>query len=353
MKLNQEFEVKTLKIILFGHSSTGGGCEQVKAYQRFLLSKNHEVEIAWFPGSNYSSKAWYYYQSVRSRMENNERRQMIEIANKLEKRIRNRNYDVAIAFGVPFAYVFTKEIKCLKLFCPQTSGADEVYFSKTIDVQQVHNLREMELEVMAKADYVIFPWDTIENYVKKYVLNSKNLITIKYGCYPQKNRASYFFPISIVSLGNLSHYWANKELLSNLTKRSPYLIDVYGQYKPQKQYNIRYKGYAPSIDVLRNYQFGLNTISKDPLRQNDHSSRIMPYLAYGLPVLSPEWMKFSNSLKGCLPYNEENFIGTVEKYSEKEAWDRISQDAYQQALDLDWNKTLESLETLIQKQAKP
>jgi hypothetical protein len=339
-----------LKIILIGHSSTGGGCEQVKAYRRFLLSKNHEVEVVWFPGNNFSSKIWFYYQSTLARLENNEERQVVTISDKLEKKIKAGTYDVAIGFGVPFSYVFTKELNCLKLFCPQTAGADEVYFSKRISVEQVRNLREIELKIMMSSDYVIFPWETTENYVRKYVLNGSNFITVKYGCYPQTKVTSHFFPPSIVSLGNLSHYWANKELLSYLTKSSPYVIDVYGQHKPEKQYNLRYKGFAPSLDVLYNYQFGLNTVSKDALRKNDHSSRIMPYLAYGLPVLSPEWMKFTNGLKGCVPFNEDNFTDLVDKYSDKDSWERLSKEAYQQALDLDWNKTLEVLETLISKQ---
>ena len=61
-------------------------------------------------------------------------------------------------------------------------------------------------------------------------------------------------------------------------------------------------------------------------------------------MLSPDWMKFSHELKGCLPYNENNFTDIVEKYSEKDNWEKISKDATEQARDLDWAITLKPLE---------
>jgi hypothetical protein len=101
------------------------------------------------------------------------------------------------------------------------------------------------------------------------------------------------------------------------------------------------------MDVLTNYQFGLNTLSKDIFRQNHFSSRVLAYLSYGLPVLSPDWMKFSTTLKGVLPYNEDNFLEVVEEYSEYEKWAKLSDAAYQQALELDWREVLKPLQRII------
>jgi hypothetical protein len=205
----------------------------------------------------------------------------------------------------------------------------------------------MELEIFSKSDYVLFPWETTENYVRKYLWQGNNLVTIRHGCTPSKKRASPFFPPSIITLGSLGFYWSNRELLSDLTRLSPYRIDAYGHYKPPSKFGINFKGYARSMDLLCNYQFGLNTISKDVFRQNHFSSRVLAYLSYGLPVLSPDWMKFSNSLKGVLPYNENNFLEVVEEYSDSEKWARISDAAYQQALELDWHEVLKPLQRII------
>jgi hypothetical protein len=194
---------------------------------------------------------------------------------------------------------------------------------------------------------VIFPWKTTENYTRKYVWNGDNFVTIKYGCYPQNKVASYFYPVSIISLGNVGYYWSNPELLSYLTRISPYVIDIYGKNKPHKKYHLNYRGYASSLDVLKDYQFGLNTASKDNFRRNHHSSRILSYLAYGLPVLSPDWLQFSHELKGVLPFNEDNFLEIIERYSDPDEWAKISKDAYAQALELDWKKVLLPLEKIM------
>ena len=199
-------------------------------------------------------------------------------------------------------------------------------------MDRVRNLREMEVEIMEKSDHVIFPWKTTENYVRKNILNGTNFATVKYGCYPKNKLASYFFPISIISFGNLWGYWTNKELLSHLTKVCPNKIDIFSQYKPPAKYHLNYKGKAPiPRDLLCSYQFGLNTVTKDSFRRSHFASRPLGYLAYGLPVLSPDWMQLSNELKGCIPYNENNFIDLVDKYSEKENWEKMSKNAIEQA----------------------
>ncbi|GAG87798.1 unnamed protein product [marine sediment metagenome] len=174
-------------------------------------------------------------------------------------------------------------------------------------------------------------------------------MTIKYGCYPKDKNPSYFYPCSIISLGNLKQYWSNKTLLSQLIKTSPYKIDVYGKHKPHEKYDINYKGYAKSLDIIYDYQFGVNTVSKDNFRKNHFSSRIISYLAHGLPVLFPEWQKFPNKLKGCLSYNETNFVEVIEEYSEKDKWEKICIEAKEQGKELDWKITLRPLEKLINK----
>jgi hypothetical protein len=338
-----------LKIIIVGTRYIGGGFEKVKMLNTFLQSIGHQVEVIGFPGQMIADKTWYYYQRARARFGGYEEFHMKKTANFLEKKVKQIGCDVLICVETPLSYVLTRDLSCLKIFSCEALEADELYFSKNFsDLKRFRKFREMELEIIMKSDYVLFPWETTLNYVKKYLWKGPNLITLRHGCSPRKKRASYFFPSSIVSLGNLGSYWSNGELLSYLTNLSPYRIDAYGKYKPPHKLVINFKGFASSMDILNNYQFGLNTISKDIYRQNHFSSRVLAYLSFGLPVLSPDWMKFSSTLKGVLPYNESNFLEVVEKYSDFNEWVKISDAAYQQALDLDWSKVLLPLGKLIE-----
>jgi hypothetical protein len=326
----------------------GGGYEKVNMLTIFLRSMGHQVEVINLPRQMIVDKAWYYYQRAYARLGGYEERHMKKTADFLEKKVRQIGCDALICVETPLSYVLTKNLDCLKIFSCEALEADELYFSKNFsDLKRFRKFREMELEIIMKSDYVLFPWETTENYVRKYLWQGKNLMTIRHGCIPSKKRASHLFPPSIVSLGNLALYWSNRELLSFLTHLSPYRIDAYGQYKPPRKFKINFKGFAESMDMLSNYQFGLNTISKDIYRQNHFSSRVLSYLSHGLPVLSPDWMKFSNSLKGVVPYNEENFLEKVEEYSDPEEWIRTSNAAYHQALDLDWRVVLKPLERII------
>lgn len=339
-----------LKVLIVGTSNAGGGQGRTMAYRNFLQSKGHGVSVIQFPGQGFYSKLWDYYQRGRARLDGHEKLYLKKTADRLEKRIREGKYDVVIGVETPLSYVLTRELSCLKIFSCESLEADELYFSKDFgSLERVQNYRAMELEILKKSDYVVFPWKTTELYARKYILNGSNFVTIKYGCYPKNKKASYFFPVSIISLGNIARYWSNRELLSYLTSVSPYVIDVYGRYKPPRKYNINYKGFAKSTEVICNYQFGLNTVSKDAFRCNHHASRIMTYLAFGLPALSPDWLQFSHEIKGVLPYNEDNFLDVLETYSNRDEWEKLSKEAYEQACELDWNKVLQPLERLLSK----
>ena len=330
--------------------SARGGSEKTRMLSAFLKSIGHQVKVITFPGT-IAEKTWDYYQRAREHLVGyDEEHQMKKAADFLEKRIRKMGCEALICVETQFSYVLTRNLSCLKIFSCEALVAEELYFSKNFtDLNRFRKLREMELEIMMKSDYVLLPWETTENYVRKYLWQGNNLVTIRHGCNPSKKRASYFFPPSIVSLGNSACYWSNRELLSSLTRSSPYCIDAYGQYTPPSKFAINFKGLAPSMDVLSKYQFGLNTISKDIFRQNHFSSRVLAYLSYGLPVLSPDWMKFSNALKGVLPYNEDNFLKVIDENSDLEKWTSISDAAYKQARELDWNITLKPLEKLLSK----
>lgn len=338
-----------MKISIIGISKIGGGYLRSIAYKTFLESKNFNVDLILIP-NKHVSKIWFYYQSVLAKVKGKEIKLMNTFANKFEKIIKKNNYDVVIGVGTKLSYVLTKEIDCLKIFSYEAPEADELTFSnKKIEIERIKKLREMEIDIMQNSDVIVFPWKTTENYVKKNTWNGKNFTTIKFGCYPKNKTVTYFFPPSIIYLGTLRPYWTNKKLLSNLTSISPYIIDVYSSYRPERKYKLNYKGFANSLDVFYDYQFGLNTVSKDILRRNHFSSKVLNYLAYGLPVLFPEWMKFPKELKGCIAYNKDNFLEVVKKYSDKNLWEKMSEEAIKQAHELDWNITLKPLEKIIEK----
>jgi hypothetical protein len=339
-----------MKVLIIAHSRIGGGNGRCNAFRNFLVSRGLTVDTVYFPGENISPQLWYYYQHGLSLVMGHEMRNIRKTADRLEKIIKTQKYDAVIGIETPRSYVLTRDLKdCLKVFSCESLMADEFVFSRgSRDIKKVRDLREIELEIFHKADYVVFPWKTTEDYVRKHIWNGNNFVTIKYGCYPKKKIASYFFPYSIISLGNSDAYWSNPELIASLTQASPYAIDVYGKDKPAKKYHLNYKGYASSLDILKNYQFGLNTVSKDAFRRSHHSSRILSYLAYGLPVLSVDWLQFSHELKGVLPFNKENFLEIIDSNSEPEKWEKLSNAAYEQAIELDWNKVLVPLENLLE-----
>ena len=340
-----------MKIAIIATPFIGGGRMRAIAYKDFLQSKNYCVDML-NVDEIWQSKIHFFYQRARSYLSGKEPRLMKKIADRLELKIKEGKYDAIIGVESLLSYVLTRDLSCLKIFSWEAMLADEFYFEsrrkKHFDIGRIRQIRKMELEICEKSDYIVFPWETTENFVRKYIYDGPNLVTIRYGCYPQSKPVQYFFPPSIVSVGGLQGYCQNAGLLAYLTGISPYVIDAYGN-RPEKKHKMNYKGFAPSLDVLYNYQFGLNTLSKDIFRRNHFSSRVLAYLAYGLPVLSPDWMKLSHGLKGCLPYNENNFVDLVDQYSDRREWEKLSKEAHAQACELDWNITLKPLEKIITK----
>ena len=338
-----------MKILIIGTSKFGGGYLRIDAFNKFLKSCEHEVNVVTIPGEKLLNRIWYYFHSALHLTVEDFPYLVKKIGEKLEKIVNSENYDVVIGVETLFSYVFTKEINCLKIFSCESLESEERYYNKGSNLEEIHRIRDIEYEIFDNSDYIIFPWDSTEKYVRKYIYNDKKMKTIKYGCYPTDKNPSYFYPISIISLGSLKHYWANKKLLSHLSEISPYKIDVYGKYRPENKYNINYKGFAKSLDMVYNYQFGLNTISRDNYRKNHFSSRIISYLGHGLPVLYPDWQEFPKELDGCIPYNEDNFVELIDKNSDKEIWMKKSLDAKNQGRLLSWDTTLLALEELIAK----
>ena len=99
--------------------------------------------------------------------------------------------------------------------------------------------------------------------------------------------------------------------------------------------------------MLLEYQAGLITCSKDELRRDGFSAKHLQYLAYGLPVLVPEWRRHLDLLDGSIPYNETNFQTVVASLSDESTWRSLSDDAYAEAERRSWDKSLAPLDELV------
>ncbi len=340
-----------MKIGLFYPNDLSANPVRAKEIKNFLESKDHIVKIYGFNPSSYlrygylTEPIWYLL-GRKQYMVN----AMKKWANIIGKIIKKEKFDAIICGYLLYAYVLTKDLDCLKIYDCPTPAVDELIYSGNYDNEYLNKLRDLELKIYDKSDYVTFHWETYMDYVKKYVYSGNNLVALNWGCHPKEHRVDFYSSMpKIIYLGNLAGYWINENLLSYLTKISHYPIDVYGSPKPNKKYGLNYKGFAKNTEIIRNYRFGLITITKDKLRCEGFSAKHLEYLSYGLPVFVPEWRQRLDILKGSILYNEYTFSDLLEKYSYEDEWNKMSNISYQQAKNLDWNITLKNLDKIIQK----
>lgn len=245
------------------------------------------------------------------------------------------------------AGVLADVTKALTLYDAPAPWADEVYFDGRLSERQHKKLRRLEIALMEGVDHLALHWQSYAHYaVEQYKISGRNLMPLNFGCSPARQRADFADPPRIVHLGNLSAGFNDPSLLARLSQQYPY-VDVFGGPPPDPALRLNYLGYAPSLDVLRNYQLGLVTCSKDALRRDGFSSKHVHYLAYGLPVLVPAWRRHLDLLRGSITYTEETFRSVVEGLSNERRWRSASDEAYAQAERLRWDHTLQPLQELL------
>ncbi|MGA3218653.1 MAG: hypothetical protein ABSE77_06195 [Acidimicrobiales bacterium] len=166
-----------------------------------------------------------------------------------------------------------------------------------------------------------------------------------YGVTKKNVRARFAREPKVVFLGSLEGAWVNVELLERLSER--YVIDVWGGPAPRRHRGLRYRGYAPTLDILAEYQIGLVTISDDPLRRLSFSSKQLEYFSYGLPVLVPAWRSDELLASGSLPYTEETFVDQVAILSDGAVWQAKSSRALELAGEFSWDAALRPLTELL------
>ena len=263
----------------------------------------------------------------------------------LKEYFKNKKFDLIIGESQIDSGYFLYNASCTTLYNCATPWADELYFGNEITEKQYYKFLNLEKTIYKSINYLSFHSDVYADYVKKYFYKGKNIIMLHTGTHKKAFKAKYKLQPRIVYMGYLGGYWINLPLLSRLSKLYKN-IDVYGFPAPPKKYGLNYKGYA-STDVLKDYQFGLITISKDKLRSEGFSQKHIEYLSHGLPVLIPEWRENAKKLKGSILINEDNFVKLTEQYSKKEAWLKKSKDALLQSKIYDWDTVLKPLDKIV------
>jgi hypothetical protein len=257
------------------------------------------------------------------------------------------DYDLVICETVQDAGVLADATFACTLYDAPAPWADEVYFDGRLSDQQHEKLRRLEIGIFEGVDHLALHWESYARYaVQRYGISGRNLMPLNFGCSPSEKRAEFADPPRIAYLGKLSEGFNDPALLARLSAQYPH-IDVYGGPPPDPRLGLRYRGYTPSLDVLREYQLGLVTCTKDPLRRDGFSSKHVNYLAYGLPVLVPAWRRHLDLLRGSVPYTEESFRSVVERMRDEDRWRTASDEAHAQARRLSWNETLRPLERLL------
>ena len=275
------------------------------------------------------------------------------LSDELEREIKKDKYDVLMGRESTASYVLRKDWDCLKIFDLGNVSYLENYYSGK-DYSYIDNIYNREMEIFSNVDYILCQHSLLTQYVKKQVFNSDKIVTVRLGCLPAKRIARFKKPAKLVFAGIQKFFPHNHMLLSYLTKISPYKIDCFGTENVTNLFfpaPFRYMGFKPylQLDFLADYQFGLITVTRDIFRQYSPSTKFGDYFAHGLPVFFPEWMKEGYEYKGCIPYNEDNFVELIQKYATKEKWENMSKQVLQQAAELTWDKVLQPLVDIIEK----
>lgn len=248
------------------------------------------------------------------------------------------NYDVALTLNRRVA-----RVQILDLPVPL---AEELFYGAAIHRRAFKALSRFEARAYAEADAISFHWHTYNHFVEKTKYAGDNFVDLSYGTTPKTACASFAHPLRIVFLGNLGGYWVDLALLERLTRLYPD-IDVYGGPEPPAGSRINYRGYAPTLDVLADYQLGLVTITDDPLRRNSFSSKQLEYFSYGLPVLTPAWRPDPKLASGSIPFTESSFLAALHSVSTPEAWQLRSSAALSVASSLEWPSVLTAFDPLL------
>jgi hypothetical protein len=272
------------------------------------------------------------------------------IADELEPALRRGSYDVILARGPAVGHVFTRGFRQRRILDLANVTYLELYHAAGSDPRDIELVYTKEMQVYEAADAILAPHDILARFIQEHVYRHPKVATVRLGCPPPSGRARFSAEPRIVYAGSYE-YIQDPFLLSLLSARSPFPIHCYGSRDPNRAFLPRrmdFKGYAPDMGFLADYQFGLITVSADRLRRASPATKFPYYLSAGLPVLFPAWMEEGHTYQGAVPYTEDSFVGTVTAIARDEpAWTRLSGAALQESRDLGWETVLVPLLDLL------
>lgn len=277
------------------------------------------------------------------------------LADEMEPLLRGGNLDAAIGRGPEIAYSLTRAVNVpIKIVDLLNVASLEMYSNGGVDPGEIEATFVREAELLRRVDHVITPHRRLDTIVLEAFTGvpglAGKLVAALDGCDPAARHAQYADRPRIVYAG--SYYPIHDPyLLALLTRDSPFVIDCYGAADPNRAFlpaRLNYRGYAPDLSFLADYQFGLITVSRDRLRQHSPALKLPGYFSHGLPVLFPEWMKQGHDYPDCaVAYTEETFVSRVEWAREPSRWRAMSDAARETARGLTWNRTLAPLVKLL------
>jgi hypothetical protein len=250
---------------------------------------------------------------------------------------------VILGRGPAVSYVFTRGLPQRKILDLANVTYLELYHGAGSDPREIELVYRKEMQVYEAADDILAPHEILAGFLREHVYHVDKITTVRLGCYPSPRVATFSAQPRLVYAGSYE-YIQDPYALSLLSARSPYPIHCYGSRDPNRAFlphPLDFKGYAPTLDFLADYQFGLITVSADRLRRVSPATKFPYYFAAGLPVLFPEWMEEGHAYEAAVPYTEAGFAGTVRRLAQDpEGWNERSVKAQSLARQLTWDTVL-------------
>jgi hypothetical protein len=275
------------------------------------------------------------------------------LADYFEPILRRGGFDVAIGRGQDVSQVFCRGVGCPTILDMANVLFLESYYQWGATPVEVIEAFEKESALLGSVDYILSPHELLTGLLLDHFADRKDLagkvLTVPLGSVPARRVARFGEPPRIVYAGSY-HYIQDPYLLALLTRHSPYAIECYGPHDPNLPFlpaRLDYRGYAPDESFLADYQFGLITVSRDRLREYSPATKLPYYLAHGLPVLFPEWMREGHLYPDCaIPYREETFAQVVRAAAAR--WSSLHEAALLRSKDMTWDVALAPLVGLLE-----
>lgn len=334
-----------------------------RALASFLRAEGHAVEILSPPaGAVARAFGWEYSLAARLRRRLRRERWLRHpweyLADEFEALVRPLSrFDALVGRGQAASHVFTRIQGPLKLLDMANIDHLELYYGGVVDLGQVERTYEREMEVFEAADRILCHHEVLTRFLADRLSDRPELawklLTVRMGCSPAARRARYDAAPRIVYAGS-AMYIQDPFLLASLARTSPFPLECYGPSDPNRSFlpsRLAYRGYAPDLSFLADYQVGLITVSRDLLRRNSPSTKFADYFAHGLPVLFPEWMREGHEYAGCAaPYTEETYRDVAQAVAGCPAtWQAMSERALEVSREVAWDHVLRPLADLLRR----